>query len=148
MFSISDQPIDPAALESTLDDAGAGARVVFEGRVRNFSHGRPVTRLEYEAHAGMAAKEGERVLAEACEKFTILHALAIHRVGALEIGECAIWVGVSAAHRDAAFSACRYVIDELKARLPIWKKEHYADGDSGWVGCEHDSHGVTRRFNA
>jgi molybdopterin synthase catalytic subunit len=60
----------------------------------------------------------------------------LHRSGLLEIGECAVWVGVSSAHRDEAFNACRYIIDQVKSRLPIWKKEHYANGDSGWVNCE------------
>lgn len=139
MFSLSEHALDPSALERELADAAAGARVVFEGRVREYNHGRRVTRLEYEAHVAMATKEGERILETARDKFAILHAMAIHRVGSLDIGECAVWVGVSAAHRDAAFSACRYLIDELKTRLPIWKKEHYTDGESGWVGCEHSS---------
>ena len=72
---------------------------------------------------------------DARERFDVLAIHAEHRVGALAIGDCAVWVGVSAAHRGAAFDACRYVIDEIKARVPIWKKEHYADGDSGWVNC-------------
>lgn len=140
MFSISERELDTSVLERALANDGAGAQVVFEGRVRNANQGRIVTRLDYEAHAGMALKEGQRILDAAREQFAILHALAVHRVGSLAIGECAVWVGVSATHRDAAFLACRYIIDELKSGLPIWKKEHYADGDSGWVGCEHDAH--------
>ena len=83
-----------------------------------------------------AKLEGEKVIAEARAKFAILHAHCVHRTGMLEIGECAVWVGVSSAHRDEAFIACRYIIDQVKVRLPIWKKEHYADGNSGWVNCE------------
>jgi molybdopterin synthase catalytic subunit len=76
------------------------------------------------------------VLAEACRKYPLLRAACVHRSGLLEIGECAVWVGVSAPHRDEAFAACRYIIDQVKVRLPIWKKEHYANGHSGWVNCE------------
>jgi molybdopterin synthase catalytic subunit len=84
----------------------------------------------------VAVAEGEKILAEAAGKFPYLHAHCVHRTGMLEIGDCAVWVGVASAHRDEAFKACRYIIDELKHRLPIWKKEHYANGDSGWVNCE------------
>ncbi len=93
-------------------------------------------RLEYEAYEALALKEGERIVAEALERFGVRRIACVHRVGELAIGELAVWVGVSAAHRDEAFAACRYVIDEVKQRLPIWKKEHYPEGDSGWVNCE------------
>ena len=92
--------------------------------------------LEYEVYAPLAISEGEKVLAEAMQRFPFLEASCVHRSGLLAIGDCAVWVGVSAAHRDEAFKACRYIIDEIKTRLPIWKKEHYVDGDSGWVNCE------------
>ena len=84
----------------------------------------------------MALSEGRAVIAEACDRFPHLHAVCVHRTGLLEIGECAVWVGVSAPHRDEAFMACRYIIDQVKVRLPIWKKEYYEDGHSGWVNCE------------
>ncbi len=84
----------------------------------------------------MALSEGEKILAEAGQRYPHLRAHCVHRTGMLEIGECAVWVGVSAPHRDEAFQACRYIIDQLKVRLPIWKKEYYADGHSGWVNCE------------
>jgi molybdopterin synthase catalytic subunit len=122
-------------LKRELSRDAAGACVCFEGWVRDHSEGERVRELEYEAHEALAAKEGEKILAEACEKFDLETACAEHRTGRLAIGDCAVWVGVSAAHRDAAFAACRYVIDELKQRLPIWKKEHYADGHSGWINC-------------
>jgi len=70
------------------------------------------------------------------QQFPFLEACCVHRSGVLDIGDCAVWVGVSAPHRDEAFKACRFIIDEIKVRLPIWKKEHYVDGDSGWVNCE------------
>jgi len=127
--------IDPHALKADLLDAAAGAYVGFEGWVRDLNEGETVVALEYEAHADLATQEGEKILAEAGERFSILGAAARHRTGRLEIGECAVWVGVSAAHRGAAFDACRYIIDALKHRAPIWKKEHYRDGPSGWINC-------------
>ena len=102
-------------------------------------------RLEYEGYEPVAVVEGQKILAEAAEKFPYLHAHCVHRTGMLEIGDCAVWVGVASAHRDEAFKACRYIIDELKHRLPIWKKEHYINGDSGWVNCERcaeHAHGI------
>lgn len=134
-FSISTAPVDPMALKRTLEADEAGACVCFEGWVRNHNDGEPVTALEYETHEPLAVKEGERVLAEALERFAVVRVECVHRAGKLEIGDCAVWVGVSAAHRGAAFDACRYVIDEIKQRLPIWKKEHYVSGESGWVNC-------------
>jgi len=135
MFRLSAEPIDAAALQRGLDDARAGAVVAFEGRVRNHNEGQPVLSLAYEAYAALAEKEGARILAEAVAKFPVLKAACVHRVGHLQIGELAVWVGVAAAHRDAAFGACRYIIDETKARVPIWKKEHYASGASEWINC-------------
>ncbi|MCG8440869.1 MAG: molybdenum cofactor biosynthesis protein MoaE [Caulobacterales bacterium] len=132
---MTDRIIDPDSLKAALQNESAGACVCFEGWVRDHNEGEAVTRLEYEAHAPVAVKEGERILAEARERFELMTAHARHRVGLLEIGECAVWVGVSAAHRGAAFDACRYIIDELKQRVPIWKKEHYKDGHSGWINC-------------
>ena len=104
--------------------------------MRNLNEGQTVLRLEYEAYAPLAISEGEKVLAAAQEKWPHLHAHCVHREGLLEIGDCAVWVGVSSPHRDEAFQACRFIIDEVKVRLPIWKKEHYIDGNSGWVNCE------------
>lgn len=134
-FKISSSALDPNRLKDRLSADAAGACVCFEGWVRDHNDGESVDALEYEAHEGLAVKEGEKILAEAIEKFALHAAAAEHRVGKLEIGDCAVWVGVASSHRDAAFSACRYIIDELKSRLPIWKKEHYADGQSGWINC-------------
>lgn len=136
MFSISKQPIKPA----NLANPRAGALVTFEGWVRNHDDGKKVLALEYEAFEELAVKEGNRILAEAREKFDILDARCIHRVGRLQIGEMAVWIGVTAAHRAEAFRACQYIIDEVKSRVPIWKKEHYADGDSSWVNCHCVTH--------
>ncbi len=134
-FEIGEQVLDPVALKAALEADAAGACVCFEGWVRNVNEGEAVDALEYETHAAIAVAEGNRVLEEAIEKFDIAAVSCLHRVGRLEIGECAVWVGVSAGHRGAAFDACRYVIDEIKHRLPIWKKEHYRSGASGWVNC-------------
>jgi molybdopterin synthase catalytic subunit len=124
------------AIDTAAARPGAGGYVCFEGWVRDHNEGQDVTRLEYEAFEALAVKEGERILAEASKRFPIKHALCIHRVGSLELTDLAVWVGVSAAHRGEAFDACRFIIDEVKHRLPIWKKEHYRGGDSGWVNCE------------
>ena len=136
MFAISDNAISVDALREQLMDPGAGGLCVFEGWVRNENEGRTVERLEYEVYEPLAVSEGEKVIAEAKELYPHLQACCVHRSGLLEIGDCAVWVGVAAPHRDEAFKACRYIIDQIKVRLPIWKKEHYVDGDSGWVNCE------------
>ena len=136
VFRMTDKPIEPEALRRELFDPAAGAYAGFEGWIRNENDGRVVNKLEYESYPPLAVSEGEKVIAEAHAKFPILHAHCVHRTGLLEIAECAVWVGVSSAHRDEAFNACRYIIDQVKVRLPIWKKEHYADGNSGWVNCE------------
>lgn len=129
-------PILPDELRDRLLDPAAGGYVAFEGWIRNENEGHTVLRLEYEAYEPLAITEGERVIAEARQRWPLRHAACVHRTGLLEIGECAVWVGVASAHRDEAFAACRYIIDQVKVRLPIWKKEHYADGHSGWVNCE------------
>jgi molybdopterin synthase catalytic subunit len=133
MFALSISPIEPAALRAAMSDARAGAFVVFEGWVRDRNEGRAVLRLQYEAFDTLAEKEGLRIVEEAKRNYPVFDIRCIHRTGLLELGELAVWVGVSAQHRGAAFDACRFVIDEVKARVPIWKKEHYADGESGWI---------------
>jgi molybdopterin synthase catalytic subunit len=134
-FRILNSAIDPAALQRALADPRAGACVTFEGWVRNRNEGQPVRSLEYEAYAVLAETEGGKILAEARGRFAIVDAMCVHRVGHLQLGELAVWVGVTAEHRGAAFDACRYIIDEAKARLPIWKKEHYATGATAWINC-------------
>ena len=136
MFAISDDDIAVEDLRQQLMDPGAGGLCVFEGWVRNENEGRTVEQLEYEVYEPLAVSEGEKVIAEAKKLFPHLQACCVHRSGLLDIGDCAVWVGVAASHRDEAFKACRYIIDQIKVRLPIWKKEHYVDGNSGWVNCE------------
>lgn len=133
---ICNSPIEPDQLRQSLTDDAAGGFVAFEGWVRNENEGQEVLRLEYEVYTPLAVKEGAKIIEEAMAKFPVLRADCVHREGLLEIGECAVWVGVASAHRDEAFTACRYIIDEIKLRLPVWKKEHYVNGDSGWVNCE------------
>ncbi|HEU4623673.1 MAG TPA: ThiF family adenylyltransferase [Steroidobacteraceae bacterium] len=135
-FRFSHEPLDTAALREALRDPACGGYTSFEGWVRNHNEGHNVTRLEYEAFEPLAVKEAERIMAEAVERFGIEHAACVHRLGSLAIGDMAVWVGASARHRHEAFLACRYIIDEVKHRVPIWKKEHYENGDSGWVNCE------------
>lgn len=135
-FEFSQAPLDPAALARSLADPAAGGFASFEGWVRNHDAGRLVTGLDYEAFEELAVAEGERIVAAAAQRHGVRAARCVHRVGTLGIGELAVWVGAAAAHRAEAFAACREIIDEIKHRLPIWKKEHYESGDSGWVNCE------------
>ena len=137
-FSISTAPIDVEALRRGLEAQGAGAMVCFEGRVRNSNEGRAVDGLSYEAYVDLAEAEGARIVEEARTRFAIEHVVCVHRVGDLALGEVAVWTGISAGHRAAAFDACRHVIDEVKARVPIWKREHYVDAPSEWLHPESE----------
>lgn len=132
-FLLSDLPLDIASLRAQVLDRRAGGYASFEGWVRDHHAGRAVDGLDYEAYAALAEREGERVIAEAKARFEVIEACCAHRVGTLAIGDMAVWVGVSAAHRGAAFDACRYIIDETKRRVPIWKREHYREGDADWL---------------
>ena len=138
-FRISEKAISPEALKEELFDPRAGGFVSFEGWVRNKNEGKDVTHLEYQAYDALAVKEGEKIIAEALKKFAVLDALVEHRVGDLQIGEIAVVVHVTSIHRGPAFDACEYIIDELKVRVPIWKKEHYTDGNTGWIECHECS---------
>lgn len=135
-FRFTGSSIDGQALRSELQDHACGGYASFEGWVREENEGHAVTHLEYEAFEPLGIKEGERIVAEACRRFGVERALCVHRVGDLKLGEVAVWVGVASPHRDEAFRACRFIIDEVKHRVPVWKKEHYVNGNSGWVNCE------------
>lgn len=135
MFKLVTDTLEFLEVQNALYRPEAGAVVCFEGRVRNHNNNRPVTHLNYEAFDEMAISEGNQILIEAKNKFNVIEALAIHRLGDLQIEETAIWVGVSSAHRENAFLACQFIVDQLKERVPIWKKEFYADGESDWVKC-------------
>ena len=132
-FRISASAIDVGALQAALRDPRAGACASFEGWVRDHNDGRPVEGLHYEAYMELAQAEGAAILEEALRRFDLVDAACVHRTGDLAVGELAVWVGASAAHRDAAFAACRWIIDEVKARVPIWKRERYAGGEADWL---------------
>jgi len=141
MFKINKTKINHQALEERLTNGAAGALATFSGWVRNHNDGHCVLTLEYEAYEALAEKEAANIIAEAKTRFAIIEAICEHRVGVLAIGDMAVFVGVTAAHRGAAFDACRFIIDEIKLRLPIWKKETYQTGESGWVNCGmHEAH--------
>lgn len=105
-----------------------GAVVVFDGIVRNHSRGRRTLYLDYEAYEPMARKELEKLAAEARKRFSVRDVVIVHRLGRIEIGETSVLIAVAAAHRAEAFDACRWVIDNLKQTVPIWKKEYFVDG--------------------
>ncbi|KFN50412.1 molybdenum cofactor biosynthesis protein MoaE [Arenimonas composti] len=131
-FALTDTALDTVALQAALQSPAAGAFASFEGRVRDHHAGRTVRALHYQAYPALADSEGEAILAEALSRFDILDARAVHRTGDLAIGDPAVWVGVIAAHRGPAFDACRWIIDALKERVPIWKRESYGDGSEAW----------------
>ena len=141
-FTITHELIDPFALRRQLASTTAGGFCCFEGWVRNHHLGMDVLSLEYEAYVPLACKQGELVLGMALERYDIEAAVACHRIGKLQPGDLAVWIGVTAAHRDAAFMACRYLIDTIKDTVPIWKHEFYIDGTESWVdptscSCAH-----------
>jgi molybdopterin synthase catalytic subunit len=134
MFILQEIPIDPVKAKNTCHDPANGAVVIFEGMVRADEHkGSPVSGLLYVADTSAVLAEGEKIIIEALSKFSITEALCIQRIGQLKTSETAIWIGVWAAHRDEAFKGCRYIIEEVKKRLLIWKKEFYSDGSSAWI---------------
>lgn len=133
MFAIVRDPIDVAAIARSVRTDACGAVITFAGVVREMSDDdRPVTGLSYEAHEFMAAAEFEAIAQEARRRFGPCEIAVAHRTGDLQVGDVSVAVAVGAPHRGAAFDACEYTIDELKRRAPIWKKEHYAQGESEW----------------
>jgi molybdopterin synthase catalytic subunit len=131
-FALSISPLDIPRLSESLRAGNAGAFVSFEGRVRNTDGARTVVGLEYDAYPPLCLREGAAIMREALDG--VIDARCVHRVGRLAVGDVAVWIGVIAGHRDEAFRACRAIIDEIKKRVPIWKKEHYRDGHSEWIG--------------
>ncbi|HEV7896989.1 MAG TPA: molybdenum cofactor biosynthesis protein MoaE [Planosporangium sp.] len=133
-IAVTTEPLDVAAHERLVARAAAGAVVSFAGIVRDHDDGRGVLELEYEGHP-----TAERILTEVAAEIAAdpaVYAVAVsHRIGRLEIGEVALAAAVSTAHRAAAFAACARLVDEVKARLPIWKRQVFADGTEEWVNC-------------
>ena len=130
---LSEQPVDLATLIAAVQSSERGGIACFLGTVRNHHQGRDVVRLEYSAYVPMVEAECARIVAEAESQWSVAVRLK-HRVGRLEVGDAAVAVVAAAAHRDEAFVACRHVIEELKRRVPIWKREFFADGTVEWVG--------------
>jgi len=133
LVAVRDQPLDVAEVTAAVSDPAAGGLAVFVGTVRDHDGGQPVDRLEYSAHPTAQARLAE-VAAEVAEEFDVVAVAAVHRVGALAIGDLAVVSAVSAAHRGTAFEASRALIDRLKERVPIWKHQQFADGTEEWVG--------------
>jgi molybdopterin synthase catalytic subunit len=131
---VLDTPLDLASHEKAVSDARAGAVVSFQGVVRDHDHGRGVTLLEYEGHPN-AAQVLREVAAEIAADPDVYAVAVSHRVGTLAIGDVALVAAVSTAHRAAAFAACARLVDEAKARLPIWKRQVFTDGTDEWVNC-------------
>lgn len=129
--AITDKPLQ-LQLATRAAAPANGAIDIFVGTVRDNTDGRAVLRLEFEAYAGMAEKEMMRIIDEMISRWHINNVVMHHRVGTVGVGETAVLIAVGAARRDAAFEACRYAIDELKKRVPIWKKEIFTDG-AEWV---------------
>ena len=130
---ITQDPIDPGEVLAAVGSAADGAVLLFLGTVRDHNEGRAVRGLHYDAYAEMAQSELQAIVREASQRFGTDRIRAVHRLGALDIGEVSVAVAVSSPHRAAAFDAARWVMEELKARLPIWKKEAYVDGEDAWV---------------
>ena len=133
LADIRDQPLDVAEVLAVLGDAASGGLVLFVGRVRDHDHGLGVRGLEYSAHPS-ALDALHRVCSEVAEQYDVHAVAAVHRVGRLEIGDIAVVVATSSAHRGTSFDASRALIDTLKAEVPIWKHQHFADGTEEWVG--------------
>jgi molybdopterin synthase catalytic subunit len=134
IVEITDQPLDLAAHEAAVAHPQAGAVVSFQGVVRDHDRGRGVVALDYEGHptAGAVLREVAEEIAKDPEVFAVA---VSHRVGALKVGDVALVAAVSTAHRQAAFAACARLVDEAKARLPIWKRQVFTDGTDEWVNC-------------
>ncbi|HLI52067.1 MAG TPA: MoaD family protein [Thermomicrobiaceae bacterium] len=134
-FKIVDHPLDPGEISRLVEDPSAGAVVLFLGNVRDNARGRKVVSLEYEAYAPAAEKMLARIGDELRQRWGIERVAIHHRVGHLKIGETSVVIAVASPHRAEAFEGCRHAIERIKQIVPIWKKEHYRDGDS-WIGSE------------
>jgi len=136
IYRVVTEPLSPDAIAAEVDDPGAGGIVIFSGVVRNETGGRLVKFLEYEAHAPMAEVKMREIGEAVRVRWPGVRRVAmLHRIGRLEIGEASVLIAVAAAHRSDAFEACRYAIDTLKRTVPVWKKEHFEDGEV-WVGLQ------------
>src|SRR5512146_1899370 len=133
--TLTDRPIDTAALVAEIARAANGATLLFVGTVRDVNDGRPVTGIEYSAYRSMAEREMADIVREASEKFDTTDIVVEHRLGELTLGDASVAIAVAHPRRGGAYDAARYVIEQLKQRVPIWKLEHYVDGTREWVGA-------------
>jgi molybdopterin converting factor subunit 1 len=136
-FWVQAEPIDPRAVEQLVEHPGAGAIVTFVGRVRDHARGKSVTAIDYEAYPEAAERMLETIGREIAERWGIDRTAIVHRTGMLEVGEASVAIAVASPHRDEAYAASRYAIERIKEIVPIWKREHYADG-AAWIGSEAD----------
>ena len=136
MVSLTNGPIDHYGLTEQVRQAHSGAVVTFLGTVRDLTDGRVTTALDYEAHPALAEKALAEIEAEARRRWPVGELAVVHRLGRLDVGDVSVAIAVSCPHRAEAFEACRYVIERLKERVPIWKKENWADGSGEWVHPE------------
>lgn len=145
LFRVTADPLDPREVEAVVASPSAGAIVTFTGTVRDHGRGQSVSALDYEAYEPAAEKMMERVADEIAERWGLRRVAIVHRTGLLPVGEASVVIAISSPHRDEAFDACRYAIQRLKEIVPIWKKEHYADGAT-WIGSEADYQRETGRL--
>lgn len=136
-FCLTEETIHPARLREALLKSSAGAFCSYEGWVRDHNEGQGVIALHYHGYPQLAPSIAEVIIQEACSQFAIEDVAIVHRIGKLGIGDIAVWVGVTAHHRGDTFGACQYIIDHVKHRLPIWKKEAYSDGSEAWIESNH-----------
>ena len=132
---LTDAPIPVAALMTALGDPAAGAHSIFLGTVRQDGDPIPLAALYYEAHAEMVERECAKIIHEASSRWPVRQAIVLNRLGRVAVGEVSIFIGVSAGHRDEAYGASRFIIEAVKHRVPIWKKEIFADGSTAWAGA-------------
>ena len=134
MIKITEKPIDVQRVIDTATSLGAGAVNVFVGTVRNTAHGKNVLWLEYEAYEAMAVSEIKKIIEQAAQRWGLLGWAVSHRVGTLKPGEVSVAIAVSTPHRKDSFEACQFIIDNLKEKAPIWKKEVFEDGEE-WISA-------------
>jgi molybdopterin synthase catalytic subunit len=131
--TLVERPLDAAGLLAEVSAPVNGAVILFVGTVRDVNEGRGVTGIDYTAYAAMAERELGAIVSEASSRYGTPHVVVEHRLGALTVGEASVGIAVAHPHRGAAFDAARFIIEELKRRVPIWKREHYVDGTREWV---------------
>jgi molybdopterin synthase catalytic subunit len=132
-IAVVTEPIDAASVLREVESPAHGASILFVGTVRDENDGKPVHGMDYTAYVAMAEREMTSIARDAAAKFSGSFVVIVHRIGELAIGEASVAIATSHAHRDEAYSASRYVIEQLKTRVPIWKREHYTDGTREWI---------------